>query len=163
MKENSDIQALAQELGRKRKFQTPQEAAVLAVLRAAALLRRALARPFSAAGLTMAQYNVLRILRGAPEGLPTLQIRSRMLEQGAGVTRLVDKLCEEGFVARIQSAEDRRQVLCRITPKGLRRLEEQEHAIDWAHSSLASTLSDDEAHRLVRLAMKLITHLHSHL
>jgi DNA-binding MarR family transcriptional regulator len=127
---------------------------VLAVLRTAALMRRELARSFEAAGLTMAQYNVLRILRGARDGLPTLQIRRRMLEEGAGITRLVDKLSEDGLIERDRPGGDRRQVLCRITKKGLDLLIRHERAIEEAHGELVRGMSEGEVEQLVRLLRK---------
>jgi MarR family transcriptional regulator, organic hydroperoxide resistance regulator len=70
-------------------------------------------------GVTPQQYNVLRILRGAGDKpLPTLAIRRRMVEQTPGITRLLDRLEAKGWVERTRCTEDRRQVLCRITPPG---------------------------------------------
>ena len=140
---------MAQELGRKKKFRSTREAAVLAILRAAGLLRRALSARFESDGLTMAQYNVLRILRGAPEGLPTLQIRRRMLEESAGITRLVDKLAAGGLIERDRPGADRRQVLCRITQKGLDQLEQSDASLADAHSELLNRLSAGQASDLV--------------
>jgi DNA-binding MarR family transcriptional regulator len=99
------------------------KAAVLAILRAADALRRrgiALLEPY---GLTPQQFNVLRILRGArPDGLCTLSIAERMIEQTPGITRLIDRLEAKRLVVRVRSAKDRRQVWCRITPSGLQLL-----------------------------------------
>jgi DNA-binding MarR family transcriptional regulator len=99
------------------------KAAVIAILRAADVLRRrgtALLEPY---GITVQQFNVLRILRGArPEGLCTLTITKRMIEQTPGITRLIDRLVAKHLVVRERSEEDRRQVWCRITPEGLRLL-----------------------------------------
>jgi len=148
------LTALAQELGRKKEFRSAGEAAVLAVLRTASLMRRALGSRFESAGLTMTQYNVLRILRGAPEGLPTLQIRRRMLEEAAGITRLVDKLSEDGLIERDRPEDDRRQVWCRVTKKGLDLLERCDARISAAHAELVSELSAEESGELVRLLMK---------
>ena len=101
----------------------PTKAAVLGILRAADALRRrygALLEPY---GITLQQYNVLRILRGAgPQGLCTLTVAERMIEQAPGITRLIDRLEAKRLVVRVRSAEDRRQVWCRITPAGLRLL-----------------------------------------
>ncbi|HEX2675652.1 MAG TPA: hypothetical protein VHM19_03410, partial [Polyangiales bacterium] len=66
---------------------------MLSVLRTAAVIQRITAQVVEANGITVQQYNVLRILRGAGEtGLPTLAIRDRMIEEAAGITRLLDKL-----------------------------------------------------------------------
>jgi DNA-binding MarR family transcriptional regulator len=152
--ESDPLAALARELGRKTRFRWVGEAAVLAVLRTAALMRRELTPSFEAAGLTMAQYNVLRILRGARDGLPTLQIRRRMLEEGAGITRLVDKLSEDGLIERDRPGGDRRRVVCRITRKGLDLLDRHERRIDEAHGDLVSGMGEGDARELVRLLMK---------
>jgi DNA-binding MarR family transcriptional regulator len=71
-------------------------------------------------GITLQQYNVLRILRGAGErGLPTLEIADRMVEQTPGITRLIDRLETKKLVVRERCKTDRRQVFCRITAGGL--------------------------------------------
>lgn len=96
---------------------------VVAVLRAADLVRRQTAAIVEPAGITVQQFNVLRILRGADAagagGLPTLEVGSRMIEQTPGVTRLLDRLEAKRLVSRERCAADRRQHLCRITPLGL--------------------------------------------
>ena len=66
---------------------------MVAVLRTGALARRAFAQIVEPHGISPAQYNVLRILRGAgEEGLPTLTVRRRLIEEAPGITRLIDKL-----------------------------------------------------------------------
>ena len=71
----------------------------MSILRTAAVVQRHLAQVVEAHGITIQQYNVLRILRGAGEaGLPTLAIRDRMVEEAAGITRLLDKLESAGYV-----------------------------------------------------------------
>ena len=60
-----------------------------------------------------------RILRGAgPEGIPTLAIGERLIEETPGMTRLLDRLEAKSLVRRERCPEDRRQVTCRITPAG---------------------------------------------
>ena len=85
--------ALQREIRQRRPFQSAGHEAVLGLLRTADLVRRlgtALVEPY---GITLQQFNVLRILRGAGgDGLPTLEVASRMIEQTPGVTRLLDRL-----------------------------------------------------------------------
>jgi DNA-binding MarR family transcriptional regulator len=105
----------------------PRESAtaeVLDLLRTVDVVRRFLTRVVEPQGITLQQFNVLRILRGAeratpPTGLPTLEIAERMVEHAPGITRLLDRLEAKSLVARRRCPEDRRQVLCRITPAGL--------------------------------------------
>ena len=58
---------------------------------------------------------------GAPvcDGLPTLGIAGRMIEQTPGITRMIDRLEVKGLVSRERGCQDRRQVLCRISQAGL--------------------------------------------
>ena len=75
---------------------------------------------FKAAGLSLPQYNVLRILRGAQgEELPCHEVGARMLKRVPDVTRLLDRLEQRGLIARWRCAEDRRVVRTRITDAGL--------------------------------------------
>ena len=72
--------ALQVELKQTRAFRSPAEESIVAVLRTAALMKRAWNRRIEKHGLSLAQYNVLRILRGAgEEGLPTLAVRDRLM------------------------------------------------------------------------------------
>lgn len=144
---------LQQELQQSRPFATPAEEASLAILRTASLLRRALAEPLEARGLSLAQYNVLRILRGAgPEGLPTLAVRDRLIEEAPGITRLLDKLEGAGLVERLRENADRRQVFCRITDNGLSLLTELEPAVRASgHRFELGLPSLEDQHQLVRL------------
>jgi DNA-binding MarR family transcriptional regulator len=114
------IGRLEREIRQTRPFASPSQEGVVALFRTADLLRRSLTRLVEPHGITLQQYNVLRILRGAGEaGLPTLDIAGRMIEHSPGATRLVDRLVAKGLVRRERCPRDRRQVLCWITPSGL--------------------------------------------
>jgi DNA-binding MarR family transcriptional regulator len=116
MPRRSAIQA---EIRQAKPFHSRTQEGLIALMRTVDVLRRAVAGVVEPHGLTLQQYNVLRILRGAQADLPTLEIADRMIEQAPGITRLLDRLEAKGLVARARCAEDRRQVLCRITPQGL--------------------------------------------
>jgi DNA-binding MarR family transcriptional regulator len=116
--------ALQRELRQRRPFQSPAHEAVVGLLRTADLIRRHAAALVEPHGVTVQQFNVLRILRGAgSEGLPTLEVAERMIEQTPGVTRLLDRLEAKGLVRRQRCPKDRRQHLCWITADGLALLE----------------------------------------
>jgi DNA-binding MarR family transcriptional regulator len=73
-----------------------------------------------AAGLTGAQYNVLRILRGAePEGLACRAIGDRMISHDPDITRLLDRMEKRLLITRERQTDDRRVIKTRITPQGL--------------------------------------------
>ena len=127
------LSTIAEELKQSRPFATTAEEALVSVLRSAAVLRHALGQQLDRFGLSLAQYNVLRILRGAGvDGLPTLAVRARLVEEAPGITRLIDKLESATLVRRDRSGKDRRTVRCHITPAGLALLaqaDEQVHAV----------------------------------
>ncbi len=107
-------------------------------------------------GLSAAQYNVLRILRGAyPNGYPRCEIITRMLERAPDVTRLVDRLEKAGFVLRDKSAQDRRWSITRITEKGLKLLNDMRPAVEAVDQILAQRLSDSECQILSMICEKL--------
>ena len=143
---------LRDELKQTRPFSSSAHEAVVSILRTAALVQRRIAQVVEGSGITIQQYNVLRILRGAaPVGLPTLAIRDRMIEEAAGITRLLDKLEQAGHVVRERSTPDRRQVLCQITPAGLRLLTQLDEPVDIANDQALAMLDDSEKRDLVEL------------
>ncbi|CAN5839141.1 MarR family transcriptional regulator [soil metagenome] len=143
---------LRDELKQTRPFSSSAHEAVVSILRTAALVQRRVAQVVEGSGITIQQYNVLRILRGAaPVGLPTLAIRDRMIEEAAGITRLLDKLEQAGHVVRERSTPDRRQVLCKITPAGLRLLTQLDEPVDIANDQALAMLDDSEKRDLVEL------------
>jgi DNA-binding MarR family transcriptional regulator len=130
--------------------------ALIAVVRAADRVKREVAQVIEPHGVTLQQYNVLRILRGAgPEGLPTLEVGARMMEQAPGVTRLVERLVRKQLVARARGDEDARQVICRITPKGLALLARMDQPVLEADTAAVSALSRMEQLRVTALLRKL--------
>lgn len=91
----------------------------MALLRAADVVRRSAARVVEPHGVTLQQYHVLQILRGAgQDGLPTLEVAARLIEETPGVTRLMDRLEAKAFIRRQRCPQDRRQHLCWLTGEG---------------------------------------------
>ncbi len=145
--------SIQEELQQRRPFQSKREEVFLALLRTAAVVKRPVARVVEDRDLSLAQYNVLRILRGAGvDGLPTLSIRERMIEEAAGITRLIDKLEAAGLVVRDRTAStDRRQVFCRITEAGLRILAELDPAVTAADDRALAQLDESRLDELLVL------------
>ena len=128
------------------------KAVVIAVLHTADRLRRSGEALLAPHDITLQQFNVLRILRGArPEGLCTLMIAQRMIEQTPGITRLIDRLEKKGLVRRVRSEEDRRQVWCRITPAGERLLARLDNPVEEFDRAAVRGLSPADQERLTAL------------
>lgn len=137
--------AVHEEIRQRRPFGTPSEEAAVALIRTTDLLRRALIAVVEPHGITLQQYNVLRILRGAgTDGLATLEIAARMVEHAPGVTRLLDRLLAKGLVRRRRAQGDRRQIRCWIEPAGLDLLARLDVAMHGASRRFMAPLSTPE-------------------
>jgi len=114
------MSSIQHEIKQTRPFASKGEEAGVALLRTADLIRRSMAAILEPHDITEQQYNILRILRGSGEqGLPTLEIAERMIEETPGITRLLDRMETKKLVTRERCKVDRRRVWCRITPAGL--------------------------------------------
>ena len=141
---------LREEIRQTKPFETPAQEAILALFRTTDLLQRMFSQLVEPHGISLQQYNVLRILRGAgKEGMPTLDIADRMVEKTPGITRLLDKLEAKQFVRRERCREDRRQVLCWITERGLRLLAELDKPAVSAGSKAMEPLAPDFLRTLI--------------
>ena len=128
---------------------------MLNLLVTGALLNQRAEHEYAKFGLTSSAYNVLRILRGSPEGLPRGEIRQRMVNPAPDVTRLIDRLVRRGLVRRLRAKGDRRLSLTRIAPKGLALVEEAEAANDAQHQALTARLSAAEWRQLSALCERI--------
>ena len=147
-----EMSPLQKEIRQSKPFRSRGQEVVVALIRTADLVRRVVGRVLEPYDITVQQYNVLRILRGAGEqGLPTLEIGERMVEHAPGVTRLLDRLEVKGLVRRQRCPEDRRQVLCWLTPAGTELVERLDEPVDSADAEAVSMLSPDEQEKLLRL------------
>ena len=106
----------------------------VALLQTADTLSQEAEQLLKAAGLTGAQYNVLRILRGAePQGLPCRGIGDRMISHDPDMTRLLDRMEKRGLITRERQTDDRRVVKTRITPQALSLLKTLDQPVQELH------------------------------
>ena len=130
---------------------TAPETAII-LLRAADFVRRSAARVVEPHGVTWQQYNVLRILEAAgPDGLPTLEVAARLIEETPGVTRLMDRLEAKAFIRRQRCPHDRRQHLCWLTGEGARLLGRLTPAIATALERTFKHLDSHKRRELIAL------------
>jgi DNA-binding MarR family transcriptional regulator len=118
----------------------PEEVAHLELMRTMEALSHQFMHVFKAEDLSSTQYNVLRILRGAPEGLPCGEIGNRMVTRDSDITRLLDRLEKRSLVSRCRETKDRRTVWVRITPEGLDLLARLDEPVRAAHRELLGHL-----------------------
>jgi|RhiMethySRZTD1v2_1073278.scaffolds.fasta_scaffold60753_2 DNA-binding MarR family transcriptional regulator len=102
--------------------------------------------------LSLSQYNVLRILRGAgPEGATCGEVVERLIQRDPDVTRLLDRLEKRGLIDRGRDLEDRRVVRTRITQTGLDLIASLDDTVNDLHHRLVGHLSDKQLADLRRL------------
>jgi DNA-binding MarR family transcriptional regulator len=141
---------LQHELRQNRPFRSHAAEATIAILRTADVVRGRLAEVIEPSGVTLQQYNVLRILRGSsPDPLPTLEIGERLIERVPGVTRLLDRLEEKRLVRRERCADDRRRVHCWITEEGLALLAALDEPVDRVDRECLAALTDGQLQLLI--------------
>lgn len=126
------------------------------ILRTAGYLRRSYTAMFEEHGITFQQYNVMRILRGAePAGLPTLEIARRMIEETPGITRLLDRLEAKKLIRRARPENNRRQVICYVTQKGLDLVQELDAPLRARVKASAQPLSDADVDHLLDCLVRI--------
>ena len=105
-------------------------------------------------GLTMPQFNILHILRGAEESISVNTIKNRMVEKSPNTTRLMDKLIDKGLITRERCSDDRRIVFVKISEGGLKLLADIDEQFN-EEEFIPKTLSEEEAQQLSALLDKL--------
>jgi MarR family 2-MHQ and catechol resistance regulon transcriptional repressor len=104
--------------------------------------------------LSMAQFNILRILRGAKDMINVNTVKERMIEKSPNTTRLMDKLIDKGLIERTRCTEDRRVVYVKISEQGLNLLADMDKDLD-VNTLIKANLSDEEANTLSDLLDKV--------
>ena len=133
-------------------FKSVEEEAILSIARTAALLEHADAEALKPFDLTLTQYNVLRILRGAAEnGLCRNEVGERLVTRVPDVTRLLDRMEASGLIVRQRSGSDRRFVTTRITDKGLKLLEKIDRELPAIHGRQLGHVSQKRLRELIDL------------
>jgi DNA-binding MarR family transcriptional regulator len=130
--------------------------AIVAIARARDRLIHAADEIIREVGLSEPQFNVLRILRGAGEPLPTSEVGRRMITRVPDITRLVDRLEKMGLVSRHRAPEgDRRVVLVSISAKGLEVIAPLDDVLEQHTEKMLSALSSEERAQLVELLERI--------
>ena len=147
---------LQHELKKKRPFESPEEEALLSVVRTSDQVQIRFARLLREYGLTSpTQYNILRILRGEGKPLPILEIASRTITVVPGITGLIDRLERAGFVNRLRCEKDRRIIYVALTDQGMTTLAALDEPLVALHQKLLGHLSQGELKELIRLLEKV--------
>lgn len=137
---------LRREIKQTKPFASVHEEVVLSMMRTADLLAVPMMEVLREVNLSLSQYNVLRILRGAgEEGLPCGEISERMVRRDPDLTRLLDRLESRGVVTRSRGTTDRRVVRAAISEDGLALLDSLDKNVD---ATIRKTLAHMSKERL---------------
>ncbi|MDA8787365.1 MarR family transcriptional regulator [Schleiferiaceae bacterium] len=149
------MKSLQEEI-QQRKWQNDQQLALINVLYTYHWLKDQMTEALKPYKITMQQYNVLRILRGAhPDGMAAARIRERLLDKTSDVSRLLDRLEKNNLVERQASKDDKRMSEIFLTLRGLEILG-QIRSVDKLHKEqLPKSLNDEEAQLLSALLDKM--------
>jgi len=143
----------------RRRAACAEEVAFLDLARTTDMLSRVLVRVLQPEDVSPTQYNVLRILRGTPEGLPSGEIAARMITRDPDITRLLDRLEKRGLISRCRESEDRRMVMARITQEGLKVLAHLDGPVEEAHRRQLGHMGKDRLQTLKELLGEARAHL----
>lgn len=105
-------------------------------------------------GLTMPQFNILRILRGAKKAITVNTVKERMVEKSPNTTRLMDKLLDKELIERERCSDDRRVVYVKISEDGMKLLERIDIELDELDFMVPTSLTEEEAQLLSDLLDK---------
>lgn len=146
------MDGLQREIGKRKPFDLPEEEAYLNLLRTQSALASQCERLFRREGLSGSGYNILRILRGAaPAPRCPREIADQLVAAVPDMTRLLDRLEDQGLVSRERSVEDRRMVLVRLTAKGQKVLASLDEPLRELHRAQLGHLSREDLRELSRL------------
>ena len=137
-------------------FKTAAHRAQVNIIFTAAWLNQLTGQALKPYGLSLQQFNILRILRGRAGKPATVKLLAeRMIDKMSNASRLVDKLKEKGFLERRECPTDRRRVDILISDAGLDMIDRASKAIDTSRTMVFSQLTDEDAVVLSRLLDKL--------
>lgn len=144
--------SLQDEIQQKKPFRSVYEEAELNMVRTSSIIADEMAQVFKPYGITGAQYNVLRILKGSEaEGLCRNAVRDRMLTRMSDMTRMLDRMEEAGLVKRERDEHDRRHVTTHITLAGKKILKDLEGVLAERQHEQLGHMSDKDLNTLIDL------------
>lgn len=139
----------------KTRFQSPGHKLMVNIIYTHNWVTSYMQQYFKENGVTMQQYNILRILRGQYPNPSTIQLlKERMLDKQSDVSRLVDRLKTKNLLIRKPSKLDRRKMDIVVSDKGLELLEQMDHTVNQMQTGF-NNLNEEELNELNQLLDKL--------
>ncbi|GAB5404839.1 MAG: MarR family transcriptional regulator [Aureliella sp.] len=140
---------LRTELKKRNDFDSLSQEALLSILRTSDLLENRVSRLLRQYELTMAQYNVLRILRGNGKPMPTLEVAESMIQVAPAITRLVENLRSRGLVVKSRHEDDARVFMLSLTNDAKKLLRRIDRPLLTLHDQLMDGVNDSKLRALI--------------
>lgn len=145
---------IEEEIQQTKAFPNPQTKALVNLAFTSSWIEGEQAKFLKPFGISIQQYNILRILKGMRPNPATVKLLiERMIDKNSNASRLVDKLLKKGLVERNACLDDRRRVDVTITETGLVMIDDVARAME--QSSVLLYLDDQEANQLSDLLDKM--------
>ncbi len=144
---------LEEEINQKKAFASQTAKVIVNLMYTGAWVANSLSAQLKPHGVTLKQFNILRILKGTVSPLTTSEIRDRMIDNMSDVTRLIDRLITKGYANRKKRSTDKRLVDITISHNGSKLLDKIDS--DLPLYDFAKSLEDDETDLLNSLLDKL--------
>lgn len=129
---------------------------VISILTSGYQVNDVLSAMFKSHGISLPQFNVLRILRGRKGEAANLStIQEQMIHKMSNTTRLIDKLIEGGYVNRFVCEKNRRKIEIFITKRGLELLKNLDLQLETKEQFLLNNLHNNEKEELMRILSKV--------
>lgn len=131
------IMSLEKDLQQKKPFPSEHVKGTVNIMYTSRFIETNLSRHYKKFGITMKQFNILRILKGAGEPISTQIIRERMIDRMSDISRIVDRLVEKGHISKCVNKEDKRLVDVTLNESG-------ENLLDELKDELTSSIHDTQ-------------------
>jgi DNA-binding MarR family transcriptional regulator len=142
---------------RQKEFKTEGQKVFLSVLVAAAYLKEQFSYVCGKEKISLQQYNILRILKGAyPQGYARCHISERMIEKSPDITRLIDRLLKQGLVRRDKGSDDKRQSITKITDKGIELIQRLDLEVENFEAQLVKKLGTGRCNDLIEINEQIL-------
>lgn len=162
MSQESHTPSIASAIRQRRPFGGVEHQVYLAIQRAAADLAQEAAALLRPHGVSLAQYNILRILRGAgDDGLACGEIADRLVTRDPDMTRLLDRMQRQGLVTRERASHDRRVVTTRITAEGKHLLAQLDEPVAALHREQFAHMDPTHLRELAALLDDVVAPAHA--
>ena len=146
--------SIEKDLQQSKPFKTDEQRAIVNLFFTSKYVETALQNLHKEFGITVKQYNILRIVKGAGKPISTQLIRERMIDRMSDISRIVDRMIDKHWLTKCANCQDKRLVDISLTESGIDKLRAME-SIDNSRNDLLGKLTTEDAKELNRLLDKI--------